>query len=395
MEWETGQQILNRGPWSVMGHTICINIWPLDDRLEDVPVHQLAIWIQAHGLPRGQMTHANAHLLGAVAGTVLSVENSNTVNGWRGFVRVRVNINTQHPLVPGVWIRCGSNPPLWVEFRYERISLFCYNCGRLSHSERFCNQPRSPRAERLGVWMITPAARRLTSGPQPDGERGWDRFQRQCFQSRQNSQQYSASNPSTQPLLQAASQTFFRGPPQYRSTLVLSEKSPSPVRDAPTPDLPPTTFVASSSSGPRDKGKAKLFPAEDLVVNNVDFAEPCLPIGSDQTLYPTLGLSGEINLGHTQFFFDNSLSDFVPIPTPLQPYPFNHTQTPLHTLYSPSQLPPTPNSQSYAKDSLEALVAPISVQIHAPLPLPTPLFLNHHRRIIPFQGLQNSWTSYA
>ncbi|XP_024195637.1 uncharacterized protein At4g02000-like [Rosa chinensis] len=202
-----------------MGHTICTYLWPLDARLEDVPVHLLAIWVQAHGLPRGQMTLANAHTLGAVAGTVLNVENPNSVNGWRGFLRIRVNINTQNQVAPGVWIRCDSSPPLWIEFRYERISLLCYNCGRLSHSERFCNHARSSRAERLGVWMITPAARRLTSGTQSVGDRGWDRFHGQCFQARQSNQHYSSSYSIPHPLIQAPKQFFNTNQPLRRSTL--------------------------------------------------------------------------------------------------------------------------------------------------------------------------------
>ena len=47
----------------------------------------------------------------------------------RGFLRVRIIVNTQNPLITGCWLPREDDKDTWVEFRYERLQDFCYRCG--------------------------------------------------------------------------------------------------------------------------------------------------------------------------------------------------------------------------------------------------------------------------
>ncbi|KAK7828558.1 hypothetical protein CFP56_030115 [Quercus suber] len=56
-------------------------------------------------------------------------------------------------------VRIGGAPPKWVDFRYERLPIFCYWCGKVDHDERDCTQwlrsKESLRAEdkQFGAWL--------------------------------------------------------------------------------------------------------------------------------------------------------------------------------------------------------------------------------------------------
>ncbi|TYI18828.1 hypothetical protein ES332_A07G120200v1 [Gossypium tomentosum] len=55
----------------------------------------------------------------------------------RNFMRIRVQIGVRHPLKRKKHILfCGRRS--YVSFKYERLSLFCFYCGRLGHSGSFC-----------------------------------------------------------------------------------------------------------------------------------------------------------------------------------------------------------------------------------------------------------------
>ncbi|CAB4280012.1 unnamed protein product [Prunus armeniaca] len=118
-------QIINEGPWFVIGFCFNVQRWPSNMAIEELPLHKVAYWIQAHGIPLNLLTARNALEIGEKLGKVKEVENP-WEKGSRGFLHMRRNhdsrapINTQAPkgvqrkareigvVNPGVLVACVS-----------------------------------------------------------------------------------------------------------------------------------------------------------------------------------------------------------------------------------------------------------------------------------------------
>ncbi|KAL6133261.1 hypothetical protein ACLB2K_065498 [Fragaria x ananassa] len=121
----------------MLGHTIMSHMWPLEARLDDVLIHMLSIWVQMHGLTRGQMTLENTRCIGALAEELLEADDPNDPFCWRGFQRSHVRLDSRQPLVLGWTIQEGSMDPKWIEFRILRPveAQASSGGGKLSYSK--------------------------------------------------------------------------------------------------------------------------------------------------------------------------------------------------------------------------------------------------------------------
>ena len=54
------------------------------------------------------------------------------------YLRIRVTLDISQPLSRGRIVRIGSSNSRWVEFKYERLPVFCYLCGKMDHDEKEC-----------------------------------------------------------------------------------------------------------------------------------------------------------------------------------------------------------------------------------------------------------------
>ncbi|KAG8488097.1 hypothetical protein CXB51_018795 [Gossypium anomalum] len=70
-------------------------------------------------------------------GEFMEYDGSNLGKGIMNYLRVRVRIDVRRPLKRRKRILFNGNCT-YVSFRYDRLSLFCFYCGRLGHNDSFC-----------------------------------------------------------------------------------------------------------------------------------------------------------------------------------------------------------------------------------------------------------------
>lgn len=84
------------------------------------------------------MKKENAEAISSTLGQVECIEDSGTEDCRGRCIWVRLNLDISQLLRRGRMVNGGGPTPNWVSFQYERMSIFCYWCGKLSHDERNC-----------------------------------------------------------------------------------------------------------------------------------------------------------------------------------------------------------------------------------------------------------------
>ncbi|KAL7185177.1 hypothetical protein ACSBR2_027162 [Camellia fascicularis] len=128
-------------PWSVMGYLLVLQPLALGRSVEEVDFKWSPFWIQVHGIPVAKLTRQNGEIIGRRIGNHIGVEALH--DGFlleRSFLRIRVEADVSKPLPRGFILQHhgSKDKESWVSYKYEKLSDFCYDCGRLGHDNSSC-----------------------------------------------------------------------------------------------------------------------------------------------------------------------------------------------------------------------------------------------------------------
>lgn len=129
-----------------MNKNFSVKRWPSELALEEIRMEQIPIWVQISGLPLNMCMETSARRLAREVGEFLEMESLDLA---RGFMRVKISVDTTKPLVVERWVSRAGDIDSWIEFRYERLQEFCYKCGRIGHVNTGCSDPQ-PRSSEAG-----------------------------------------------------------------------------------------------------------------------------------------------------------------------------------------------------------------------------------------------------
>lgn len=86
----------------------------------------------------GFVTESVATQMGNFVGKFLDFDKQAMLMDYMGVLRVRVAINVHKPLLSKKRILLPNGMSHYVKFTYEKLTLFCFICSKLGHSEGFC-----------------------------------------------------------------------------------------------------------------------------------------------------------------------------------------------------------------------------------------------------------------
>ena len=153
------EKVLANGPWSFDKYLILLKRFEDNQSFSKVVFDVCSFWVQIHDLPVRCMTSAVCEKIGNTLGMVEQVEKITEWHGGGNFMRVRVQLDITQPLCKGRKIWFGGEQDHWVSFKFERLPIFCYWCGQISHDDKDCTiwlnsrGKLTPDKQEYGAWL--------------------------------------------------------------------------------------------------------------------------------------------------------------------------------------------------------------------------------------------------
>ncbi len=153
------ERVLQGEPWSYDKHLVSFQRVDIDTEVSEMQCGHVSLWVQIHNLPIGRMKSEFALALGSAVGEVEQVAESEEEKGYEGCMRIRVKVDISKPLCRGRKARLASSRETWISFKYERLPIFCYWCGCLTHGEKDCEMWLKHKGElrreeqQYGAWL--------------------------------------------------------------------------------------------------------------------------------------------------------------------------------------------------------------------------------------------------
>lgn len=154
------KKVLEGGPWSfeqnlLVAQQYSEGVNPLTITLEDSE-----IWVQVYDLPKGFVSENILRSVGNYIGMFVKADPANFESNWKPFYRIRVIIKVNKPLKRRMQIKREGGSWSWINFKYERLSTFCFVCGILGHSDKDCDvmyaNPDKVVEKAYGPWLRAP-----------------------------------------------------------------------------------------------------------------------------------------------------------------------------------------------------------------------------------------------
>ncbi|KAJ8761865.1 hypothetical protein K2173_005576 [Erythroxylum novogranatense] len=132
------QRLLAGGPYNFNNHLLVLHrVGENEDPLQ-VPLLNYDIWVQVHNLQTGMMSEAMTIQLGNTLGKFIAYDTKAITMGFRSYMRIKVRLDVREPLLRRKKVLTRQRKEVYVQFKYEKLPLFCYLCGRVGHGESFC-----------------------------------------------------------------------------------------------------------------------------------------------------------------------------------------------------------------------------------------------------------------
>ncbi|XP_060968426.1 uncharacterized protein LOC133035982 [Cannabis sativa] len=151
------QAVVDGSPWTFNKCPLVFHRLRKGENPKVVLLHKMDFWVQIHDLKSGFMMEKVVRSAGEYVGGYIKSDPKNFNGLWRDYLRVRATIDVNKPLKRRMKLCKENGEWIWANFKYEHLPTFCFVCGIIGHSERFCpkrfDQPIDQLKKPYGIGM--------------------------------------------------------------------------------------------------------------------------------------------------------------------------------------------------------------------------------------------------
>jgi hypothetical protein len=133
------EAVLAGGPWSFNNQMLIIERVQLGVQIENIPLYHVDFWVQVHNLPTGLMAERVGKTLANYIGSFVEYDKNNKGSFWREYMRIKVRVDVRQPLKRESRVKNQGGEWCTVNFKYEKLGVFCLFCGIVGHGENKCS----------------------------------------------------------------------------------------------------------------------------------------------------------------------------------------------------------------------------------------------------------------
>lgn len=135
------RRTLMDGPWTFFQDLVIFKEPTGFQSTADMSFDEMPIWVQCHNVSFAFMQSNILHNIGSKIGKVLEVEAGADGMCAGRYARIRMMIDISKSLQQGIWVQPeNSLEEICIILLYERLPNFCFECGKLGHVKRGCEE---------------------------------------------------------------------------------------------------------------------------------------------------------------------------------------------------------------------------------------------------------------
>lgn len=134
------QWVERNGPWNFENNLLLLCRWRKGLSASNINFTHSPFWVQIWGLPFEHMSLDVGKELGNSLGKFIESDRRTGHSDQAKFMRIRVDLQLDKPLRRGGRVASADGERFWVSFKYERLPVFCFLCGRLGHDDKRCHE---------------------------------------------------------------------------------------------------------------------------------------------------------------------------------------------------------------------------------------------------------------
>ncbi|MFQ6619409.1 hypothetical protein Gotur_000470 [Gossypium turneri] len=130
-------RVVKGAPWTFNNHLLVFHHLKQGEDPLEVDLLYTEFWVQIYNLPPGFFTESIAKQFGDFIGVFVEYDTKAIAAGLRSYMLIRVKVDIRQSLKRRKKLIMAKKE-FFVTFKYERLSTFCFLCGKLGHSENCC-----------------------------------------------------------------------------------------------------------------------------------------------------------------------------------------------------------------------------------------------------------------